>query len=252
LKASFVIIEYHSISDILKCTNAIQDLKLDFEFEIIVSSNSQYSKKQQIKLVNNYEFIKWVFNKYNNGFAYGMNCGIKQAQGNFIILQNPDTKIVQGDLKKVFSFIKKENIGLVGPKIINTNGKIQDSCREFLTPIKLIRRLFQRYFNGNQVILDSKFNYKQIQSVDWVIGGFMIIPRSTIELVGILSEEYFMYVEDMDYCFNIWKNNLKVYYYPELVIEYEGDRKSSKINRYTIYHLKNYYIFLKKYIFNAI
>ena len=80
----------------------------------------------------------------------------------------------------------------------------------------------------------------------------MIIPRSTIELVGILSEEYFMYVEDMDYCFNIWKNNLKVYYYPELVVEYEGDRKSSKINRYTIYHLKNYYIFLKKYIFNAI
>ena len=49
MTASFVIIEYHSIDDILKCVTAIQNLNLDFEYEIIVSSNSQYNKDQKKK-----------------------------------------------------------------------------------------------------------------------------------------------------------------------------------------------------------
>ena len=248
MTASFVIIEYHSIDDILKCITAIQNLNLDFEYEIIVSSNSQYNKDQQDKLIDDYKSIKWSFNKYNNGFAYGMNCGIRIAKGKHIILQNPDTKIVKGDLKQVFSFIEKEKVGLIGPQIINSKQEIQDSCRPFMTPLKLMQRLYSRYIKGKQSILDHQFDYSKIQTVDWVIGGFMVIPRSTIDLVGLLCEDYFMYIEDMDYCLNIWKNNLKVYYYPELIIEYEGDRKSSKINIYTMHHFNNYFAFLKKYI----
>ena len=249
--ASFVIIEYHSINDILKCITAIQNLNLNFEYEIIVSSNSQYNKNQQEKLIDSYKSIKWSFNKYNNGFAYGMNCGIRLSKGEYIILQNPDTRIINGDLKRVFSFIEKEKVGLLGPKIVNSVNEIQDSCRPFMTPIKLMQRLYYRYINGKKnSILDLQFDYSKIQNVDWIIGGFMIIPISTIDKVGFLSERYFMYIEDMDYSFNILKNNLKVYYYPELVIEYEGDRKSSQINvfnKYLYVHIKNYLTFLLKF-----
>jgi N-acetylglucosaminyl-diphospho-decaprenol L-rhamnosyltransferase len=248
---SFVIIEYHSLNDILKCIISIQNLNLNFEYEIIVSSNSQYNKNQQEKLIDRYKSIKWSFNKYNNGFAYGMNCGIRLAKGKYIILQNPDTKIINGDLKRVFSFMEKENVGLLGPQIVNSKNEIQDSCRPFMTPIKLMKRLYYRYINGKKSsVLDLEFDYSKIQTVDWVIGGFMIIPRSTIDKVGVLSEKYFMYIEDMDYCLNILKNNLKVYYYPELVIEYEGDRKSSKLmffNKYLYVHIKNYLIFVLKF-----
>jgi GT2 family glycosyltransferase len=250
MTASFVIIEYHSINDILKCISAIQSLNLDFEHEIIVSSNSKYTKDQQKKLIDSYESIKWSFNKYNNGFAYGMNCGIRIAKGKYIILQNPDTVIINGDLKKVFSFIDKENAGLVGPKIVNSKNEIQDSCRPFMTPLILIQRLYSRYVKRKQSILDHQFDYSKTQTVDWVIGGFMVIPRTTIDLVGLLCEDYFMYIEDMDYCLNIWKNNLKVYYYTELIIEYEGDRKSSRFNisnKYISTHIKNYLKFIMKF-----
>ncbi len=250
--ASFVIIEYNSIKEVLNCITAIQNLNLDFEYEIIVSSNSQYNKDQQEKLINNHIAIKWSFNKYNNGFAFGMNHGIRIAKGKYIILQNPDTKIVKGDFKQVFSFIEKEKVGLIGPQIVNSKKEIQDSCRSFMTPQKLIQRLYYRHIKGNQSILDQQFDYLKTQTVDWVIGGFMIIPRLTIQKTGLLSEKYFMYIEDMDYCLRLKKNNLKVYYYPELIIEYEGDRKSSQMgfsNRYLFIHIKNYLQFIFKFYF---
>ena len=127
MTASFVIIEYYCMKDVLKCISAIQNLKLDFEYEIIVSSNSQYNKDQQEKIIDNHKFIRWTFNNYNKGFANGMNRGIRIAKGKYIILQNPDTKIVKGDLKQVFSFIEKEKVGLIGPQIINSKQEIQDS-----------------------------------------------------------------------------------------------------------------------------
>jgi N-acetylglucosaminyl-diphospho-decaprenol L-rhamnosyltransferase len=245
--ASFVIIEYYSLNEILKCITAIQNLNLDFEYEIIVSSNSQYSKQKQKQLLNRYKNTKWSFNKNNDGFAHGMNRGISIAIGKYVILQNPDTKIIKGDLKQVFSFIEKESVGLLGPQIINKKNEIQDSCRPFMTPLNLMKRLYSRYIKGNQSILEYQFDYSKIQTVDWIIGGFMIIPSLTIEKVGVFSEEYFMYIEDMDYCVKLQKNNLKVYYYPELLIEYEGDRKSAKIkydNKYFFIHIKNYLRFL--------
>lgn len=252
MKASFVIIEYHSVNEILECVATIENLNFKFDYEIIVSSNSVYEEKYKQDLLSNYKNIKWLFNEFNNGFAYGMNRGIQKSSGNFIILQNPDTKIIDGDLKEVFNFMTKNNVGVLGPRIVNIQNEVQDSCRDFLTPLHLLRRLYDRYINGKQTILNPVFDYNKIQTIDWVIGGFMIIPRTTIQKIGVLSEDYFMYVEDMDYCYKAWKNNLTVYYYPELIVNYQGDRKSAgnglfNLNSYTRIHIKNYYIFLKKY-----
>ena len=251
MKVSFIILEYFSINEITKCIKSINNLKLDFQYEIIVSSNSQYNSNYQLVLSNNFSNVIWSFNKHNKGFAYGMNCGIKISSGDYIILQNPDTKIVKGNLKSIFSFIKTNGVGLVGPKILNYKNQIQASCRSFLTPSKLIKRIYERYIKKNNSIIDQKVDYNKIQSVDWVIGGFMIIPRSTIKKIGILDENYFMYVEDMDYCLKIFRADMKVIYYPDLVVEYEGDRKSSKIfNKYFLIHIWNYLLFLKKYYLN--
>ena len=76
----------------------------------------------------------------------------------------------------------------------------------------------------------------------------MVIQRDTIEEIGGLSEKYFMYIEDMDFCYKAWLHNYKVFYYPNLLVQYEGDRKSSKVFKfknlkYTLHHIRNYYLF---------
>lgn len=248
---SFIIIEYHSLSDVLQCVNSIKEKCFNISHEIIISSNSTYDIPIQQALELRYPNINWSFNSQNNGFAYGMNCGISISNGEYIILQNPDTIIETNNLLEAINLLKQnKNIGLIGPKIVNLKNEVQDSCRTFLTPKTLFKRTIKRFLYKKHSILETDFNYDSTQSVNWVIGAFMIFSKQSIDKVGLLNEKFFMYVEDMDLCLRFWENNLKVIYFPKLVIKYEGDRKSTKnnllsFNKYTFIHLKNYLFFLK-------
>lgn len=255
IDVSFIIIEYHSIEDILLCVNSIRKTTSELKYEVVISSNSLYDADTKKKLQEDHPEILWSFNSKNGGFAYGMNKGIKKANGKFIILQNPDTRIINNKLINALRYLKENpEIGILGPQILNRKGEIQDSCRVFLTPSIIITRLFKRIFSNQKSILEKHFNYQEIRNVNWIIGAFMITSKEAIEKVGLLDEKYFMYVEDMDWCLRFWENELKVTYYPVLKIEYEGDRKSTlgkksflpiAINRYTKIHIKNYLLFLK-------
>ena len=254
---SFIIIEYNSIIDVMQCVEAIKDRVFNLNYEIIISSNSEYSSSQQAQLINKYSSVKWCFNPENKGFAYGMNRGINIASGKYIIIQNPDTTLQNTNLIAALDFLSKnKDVGLLGPKILNANDEIQDTCRPFVTPQIILSRLYQRVFFKKSAILDNTYNYDKIQKVNWVIGAYMITSRKAINRVGLMNERFFMYVEDMEWCLRFWENNLKVVYYPDLIVKYEGDRKSTlskskflpfSINKYTIIHLKNYLIFLKEH-----
>ena len=241
---SFVIIEYNCINNILQCIDAIRANCIDINFEIIVSSNSCYKSEKQEELINRYKNIIWVFNKTNIGFAAGMNEGIKRSSSDAVVIQAPDSKINNKKLLSALDILERNpSIGLIGPKMINANNKEQDSCRNFLTPYRFLARMINRFFIHKDMKLSACIN-KTNTYVDWVIGAFMIIPRRTITDVGLLNDNYFLYVEDMEYCLRIWEKGMKVFYYPELEIIFEGDRKSATKLKYSLIHTKNYLLFL--------
>lgn len=254
IDVSFIIIEYHSLNDIIKCVNSLSKNCTGLKYEVIISSNSQYNIEKQKSLVKTYPEIIWSFNEKNGGFAYGMNRGIEKSRGDFIITQNPDTKFLNGKLLNAIGLLKNNSsIGIIGPQIISEEGQIQDTCRPFLTPYIILKRYYYRKFKHKNLILEKTLDYTKTQYVDWVIGAFMIIPKNVLNTIGGFDEKYFMYVEDMDLCLRTWNAGFKVIYYPELQIEYEGDRKSTihkikylpiNINKYTIMHIKNYFVFL--------
>lgn len=251
---SFIIIEYHSIDDVLACIQSLNKNCSDLKHEVIVSSNSQYEIGKQEFLIKSHTAIKWCFNEKNGGFAYGMNKGILASNGEYIVLQNPDTRLENNKLSEALTFLKNNpSVGIVGPKILNQLGETQDSCRPFVTPGDILSRFIIRIFRGRNTILESKFNYNELQKVNWIIGAFMITSKTKIDKVGLLNDKFFMYVEDMDWCFRFWENGFKVVYYPNLKVAYEGDRKSTgskkkyfpiSLNKYTFYHIKNYILFL--------
>lgn len=257
IDVSFVIIEYHSLEDVLLCVDSINENVSGVNHEVIVSSNSMYDSSKQKQLTHSFPHIAWSFNEHNNGFAYGMNCGIRKTKGDFIVLQNPDTRVENDKLSDALQYLKEnKGIGILGPQIVNDAGEIQDTCRPFLTPGTIVLRLLKRKLSKKGAILDSDYNYDKIQNVNWVIGAYMITSRKALEKVGLLNEKFFMYVEDMEWCLRFWEKNLKVIYYPPLVINYEGDRKSTmdksrflpfSINKYTYIHLKNYIMFLNEH-----
>lgn len=139
VKLSFVIVEYYSIDEILLCQDAIsRNIPREVLYEVIVSSNSVYSKIKQEELVRDYSMLKWIFNEQNGGFAYAMNQGLKVASGDVLVIMNPDVKLGKGVDRMYAYLMQNDSIGVIAPQIKNVQGVIQDSFRRFITPMNFV------------------------------------------------------------------------------------------------------------------
>lgn len=240
---SFIIIEYHSKDEVRKVIESIRKNSQIASDEIIISSNSLYNEIERDEIQKKFGG-KWVFNEKNGGFAYGMNKGLKAAKGEIMIVMNSDVKFITS-LEPMVKYLKSnEEVGIIAPKIIDEKGIIQDSFRNFATPLRFVERQFGRLLRHDRLQVK---NLHQPQKVDWIIGAFMMIRRDFYEKVGGMSEDYFMYCEDMEWCKRAYLAGYKVIYFPESVIEYKGTRSARKNMKYAKIHLRSLFTYWKKY-----
>lgn len=240
---SIVIIEFHSLDDIEGIYKSIND-KVSGDYELIISSNSLYSREEQVQILGKYFFARWTFNERNGGFAYGMNEGLKVAKGDILVVMNPDVKF-KSSLEPMIQYLQKHHeVGIIAPKIVDEKGIIQDSLRHYITPWGFVMRHIDRILHG------SKLNVKEFVDPvrgEWVIGAFMMCRRDFYEKVGRLSDDYFMYCEDMDWCKRAHLAGYDVVYYPGTTIEYKGTRSARKSWKYTKIFLQSLFTYWKKY-----
>lgn len=236
-------IEYHSQNEIGKFLDSINHL-FRKGIEVIVSSNSQYEKDEQERIVADSPQMRWIFNERNGGFAYGMNEGLQSAKGDFLIVANPDVKL-KTPLEPMMDYLQSHpEVGIIAPKIVDEEGVIQDSFRHFFTPWGfLIRQLGWIKDQGRLHVKD----FQEPVHGDWVIGAFMMVRRDFYEKVGGLSEDYFMYCEDMDWCKRAHLAGFDVVYYPGVVVEYKGTRAARRSWKYAKIHIKSILTYWRKF-----
>lgn len=239
---SFVIVEYFSIEDIEVCISSIVANCGENAYEIIISSNSLYESDMQDAIQTKYTKCKWVFNAKNGGFAYAMNQGLQAAIGDVLIILNPDVRIRFGLDEMVKYMYENQRIGAIAPKIISKNGIIQDSYRDFITPLNFVIRHVRRFFNR-----DNLLDMKEPISVDWVIGAFVMMTKEVYSLVDGLDDNYFLYCEDMDLCKRIKQRGYEIIYFPYAEVEYEGTRSARYSVKYAFIFLKSLYRFWRKF-----
>jgi GT2 family glycosyltransferase/lipopolysaccharide/colanic/teichoic acid biosynthesis glycosyltransferase len=189
--------------------------------------------------------VRLIQNAENLGFASANNLALRRATGKFLLLINPDT-IVQEDTLHVMLrfFTENPDVGLAGCKILNPGGTFQLACRRsFPTPwvafTKIVglsalfpsSRLFGRY---NLTYLSPDETYE----VDAVSGSFMMMRREAYERVGDLDESFFMYGEDLDWCYRVGEAGFKVYYvHSTKVVHFKGEStKRSAINEVKVFY----------------
>lgn len=231
LKLSIVIVEYHSISEIKKCAASIK-AHIKMPFEIIVSSNSCYNKQQQEAINQSNTNIHWLFNEKNGGFAYAMNEGLKTAKGDYLVIMNSDCTFVSA-LDNMINFMEKHpEVGAIAPQMRDADGNIQDTARPYVSLPRYIWRQVKRVIGHKVSILDTKIDYTKTQTVDWLIGAFIMVSRKAYELTGGLDDDLFMYAEDLDWCTRIRQQGFEVVYYPECTIIYKGTRRARSNTKY--------------------
>lgn len=245
INVSFIIVEYHSIDEILICQRSIsENLPKDFSYEVLVSSNSVYPTSKQKELRVLYKDLKWIFNEKNGGFAYAMNQGLKAAVGDVLVIMNPDVKL-GGGFREMLDYLQQnDKVGIIAPQIKNEDGMVQDSFRNFITPLNFLVRHMKRLIKCEELIVPTVAT-----KMDWVIGAFMMMPRKAYEVVQGLDDGYFMYCEDMDICKRMQLNGYSVIYYPNAEIVYEGTRSARKSKKYARIFLQSLFRYWRKFGF---
>jgi hypothetical protein len=245
---SVVIVEYNSIPETRSCIASLKT-HIQVPYEIIISSNSCYSQQQKAQIATDNDNVRWLFNERNGGFAYAMNEGLKVAKGKYLVIMNSDCTI-EMPLDGMIEFMDAHpETGAIAPMMKDKDGNIQDTARPYVTLPRYVWRQVKRITGHRISILDTKMDYNAIQTVDWVIGAFIMVSRRAYELTDGLDEAFFMYAEDLDWCTRIRQKGLEVVYYPPTVILYKGTRRARNNSKYAKIFIKSHLYYWKKFGF---
>jgi GT2 family glycosyltransferase/lipopolysaccharide/colanic/teichoic acid biosynthesis glycosyltransferase len=175
--------------------------------------------------------VRLIENSSNVGYAKANNQALVRARGKYLLLINPDTVVQEGTFRTLIKFLENNSdVGMVGCKILNPDGTLQLACRRsFPTPWTALTkvlglgslfpssRLFAKY---NLTYLNPDENYE----VDAVSGSFMMVRKEVYAHIGGLDETFFMYGEDIDWCYRVQQAGWKVFYVSDTqIIHYKGE-----------------------------
>lgn len=260
LKLSIVIVNLNTKDLTVGCIRSIEKEAGDISFEVLLTDNgSNDGSVEAFKKIKEEKYWKsrfaLILNDRNTGYAKANNQGIRRAKGKYIFLLNNDTVVHKHALQNLIDFADKNpDAGVVGSRLLNIDGSLQSSCYHFPT----ITNAIKEYLFGQKGLFE-KFapNGNKAMIVDSVVGAAFLITPKARKLVGMLDERYFAYFEDIDYCRQVFKNGLKVYYLPNSVITHyhgatfkkladDGQRWKKLIPSSITYHgfLKHYLLYI--------
>ncbi|MBO9591357.1 MAG: glycosyltransferase family 2 protein [Niabella sp.] len=251
---SIIIVSYNVKYFLEHCLLSVQRASTDIATEVIVVDNCSTDGSLEY-LLPLFPQVLFIANKENAGFGRACNQGLHKAAGRFVLFLNPDTLLPEDALVKSLAVFERDNrIGAVGIRMFNGEGRfLKESKRGFpsfsaaffkLSGIHRFfpgSRIFDRYYMGH--LDDEKDQYVEV-----LAGAFMLIPREVLEKAGSFDEAFFMYGEDIDLSYRIYKAGYKNYYLSAPpIIHFKGESTSKN----SLAYIKNFYqamgIFVNKH-----
>jgi len=224
MELSIVIVSFNTSELLRKCLLSIEKEKKQNGLEIIVVDNfSQDGSPQMVR--KEFPAVTLIEAGKNVGFSKAVNIGLGVAKGEAVLLLNSDTRVINGSLEHLLKVEKDVRPAIIGLKMINTDGSVQPSV--FHLPG--VKGAFAEYWWGKKGSY-SKYEPSgvNINVVEAVSGGAMLISRTVLDKIGFLDERYFMYFEDLDYCRRAKRAGIKIYYLPyaEVIHEHGASGKN--------------------------
>lgn len=241
---SIIIVNYNTKKITSDCIKSIIKKTRGIKYEIIVVDNASQDGSVEVleSLTKKIPNLKLIKNRQNLGFGKGNNQGMKVAEGEFILLLNTDTIIHNNALGEMISFMrKKDKIGVATCALMNKDGTLQGTggyfptlfrvfaWMFFLEDIPLLDLLIKPFhpIHGQSPFYKGEGLFRKAHQQDWLTAAFFIIRREVIEAVGHFDEDYFMYTEEVDYCWRIKKAGWQVWYLPSWSITHLGGASST-------------------------
>jgi GT2 family glycosyltransferase len=173
-----------------------------------------------------------VIRRDNRGFAASNNVALAEARGRYVLLLNPDVEIREGTLAELVAAMDgRPGLGLASVVQRGVDGALQPSIRRFPSPLRSLgEALFAAHWpllRGYQELEIRPGRYQRESEVDWLVGAFLIARREAVEAVGPMDERFFLYSEEIDWCYRFWQAGWPVVHLPSMAIVHHSGGRSS-------------------------
>ena len=244
MKLSVVIVSYNVRSYLEQCLQSVQRALEGTEGEVFVVDN--HSDDDSVETVRqHYPWVRLIENQENLGFAKANNQAIRQAQGDYILLLNPDTVVAEDTFHGVLAFMDEHpKAGGAGVMMCYEDGSRAPESRRAL-PTPWVAALKMMGFTKRYYLSDLPWD--QPCRIEVVSGAFCLLRHEAIKTVGVLDEDFFMYGEDIDLSYRLLKGGWENWYLPYSIIHYKGRSTRKSDYRYVHVFYQAMLIFFQKH-----
>jgi GT2 family glycosyltransferase len=227
---SVIVVSYNTSEILRACLSSVgQSVGVTLQV-IVVDNNSSDGSADMVACA--FPSVLLIRNATNCGFAAANNVAIRQASGRCLLLLNPDTLVEPTSIETLFRFlIAHPDIGICGPRVVNPDGSVQSCGYLYPTLMSEIRQSrnvgpFIQKFLGPSPDLGPRV---APTDVEWVDGCCLMIRREVVDMIGPLDEQYFMYAEELDWCFNARRKGWRIVANPHTSIIHYGGQSSTAV-----------------------
>lgn len=242
VKLSVIIVNFNSRELLRECLDSLLASAGGIDSEIFVVDNRSTDGSPEM-VQNEYPRVRLIRNAENVGFAKANNQALRVCKGEYVLLLNNDTVILEDCIERMLEFMDAHpQAAMAGCRILNPDGSLQVSTYNFPSLARIFlraygiknliprqawaRRLIARYSPRYvQAKIPWYWDHRQVRQVDIVKGAFCLVRSSAIAEVGLLDETTFMYWEETDWAYRMKKAGWEVYFVPDATIIHRGGNK---------------------------
>jgi GT2 family glycosyltransferase len=225
LAVSVLIVNWNAREHLRGCLDSLRTQTLAHETIVLDNASSDGSATM---VRRDFPNVPLIVSEKNLGFAAGNNQAAKRATGTYLLLLNPDTTLPPDCLEKMVAFARRQSaLGALGPQLLNPDGSRQRSCWRGFPGIRMALEdaLYLWKFSRLPLAHASEYRTDELREprpVDHLLGACLLIPREAWEQVGPLDENYFLFLEETDWCLRAQRAGRTNYYFPYAQVTHYG------------------------------
>lgn len=224
-QVSVVVVSYNTREMTLECLRTLSDDMKEMPWELWVVDNASTDGSAEA-VREAFPEAHVIANEHNVGFGAANNQAIRQARGNYLLLLNSDAFVQPGTVRQLVDYLDSHpDVAVVGPRLMNADGTLQQSCYRFPSPMRAVfeHLLLTAAFPNHPLVGDYRsWPHDEVREVDFAIGACLLVRAEALQEVGLFDERFFMYAEETDLCYRLRRVGWKVVFVPESQVTHLG------------------------------
>lgn len=226
---SIVIVNWNTRDLLAQCLRSVYDTAGDLALEVFVVDNASSDGSADM-VRREFPQVKLIENAENVGFARANNQAIRLSSGRYVLLLNSDAVIMTRAIQAMVSFMDEhDDVGLVGPELLDSSGRSQLSWAAFPTVLSELLGYHSRARKPLRAGANQDLSLTAYE-VDWVAGACLLVRMETVKEVGLMDERFFLYSEETDWCHRIRASGWGVVFLPEAKVVHLEGRSSAQLS----------------------